>query len=65
MSTVAAISTPRGKGGVALIRISGEDAVSVCRKVFAPASGKDITEYSAGKAVHGYFRDKDGNFDDG
>ena len=65
MSTVAAISTPRGKGGVALIRISGEDAVSVCRKVFAPASGKDITEYPAGKAVHGYFRDKDGNFDDG
>ncbi|MBO7162553.1 MAG: hypothetical protein J6W15_07020, partial [Clostridia bacterium] len=44
MSTVAAISTPRGKGGVALIRISGEDALQVCRKVFSPASGKDITE---------------------
>lgn len=65
MSTVAAISTPVGKGGVALIRISGEDAVQICRKVFAPASGKDISEYPAGKAVHGYFRDKDGNFDDG
>lgn len=65
MSTVAAISTPVGKGGVALIRISGEDAVQICRKVFAPASGKDICEYPAGKAVHGYFRDKDGNFDDG
>ncbi len=65
MSTVAAISTPRGKGGVALIRISGEDALQVCRKVFSPASGKDISEYPAGKAVHGYFCDKDGNFDDG
>lgn len=65
MSTVAAISTPRGKGGVALIRISGEDAISVCRKVFLPASGKDICDYPAGKAVHGYFRDEDGNFDDG
>lgn len=65
MSTVAAISTPRGKGGVALIRISGEDALQVCRKVFSPASGKDICEYPAGKAVHGYFKDESGNFDDG
>ncbi len=65
MSTVAAISTPKGKGGVALIRVSGDDALEVCRRVFTPASGKDITEYPAGKAVHGYFKDADGNFDDG
>ena len=65
MSTVAAISTPKGKGGVALIRISGENAVEICKNVFTPASGKAITDYPAGKMVHGWFYDKDGNFDDG
>ena len=25
--TIAAVSTPRGKGGVALLRVSGEDAL--------------------------------------
>ena len=34
--TVAAISTPRGKGGVALIRISGADARNIVERVFVP-----------------------------
>ena len=33
-NTIAAVSTPRGKGGVALIRISGSDALAVGRKIF-------------------------------
>ncbi len=32
--TIAAISTPPGKGGVALIRISGEDALKIADKCF-------------------------------
>ena len=32
--TIAAVSTPRGKGGIAVIRISGADAVNVGEKVF-------------------------------
>lgn len=32
--TVAAVSTPRGKGGIAVIRISGSEARSVLEKVF-------------------------------
>ena len=27
--TIAAVSTPRGKGGIAVIRISGSEALSV------------------------------------
>lgn len=34
--TIAAVSTPRGKGGVAVIRISGEDAAMVLSRVFTP-----------------------------
>ena len=32
--TIAAVSTPRGKGGIAVIRISGSDAVSVASRMF-------------------------------
>jgi tRNA modification GTPase len=32
--TIAAISTPLGEGGIAVIRISGEDAVALCSRVF-------------------------------
>lgn len=38
MSTIAAISTPRGAGGISVIRISGEDAFTVCDKLFKPLS---------------------------
>ncbi|MBO4500649.1 MAG: tRNA uridine-5-carboxymethylaminomethyl(34) synthesis GTPase MnmE [Clostridia bacterium] len=63
--TVAAVSTPRGKGGVALVRISGENAFDVAKRVFAPSSGKEITEYKPNTVVHGTFADHDGVFDDG
>ena len=33
--TIAAISTPRGKGGIAVIRISGPDAAAVGDAVFS------------------------------
>ena len=35
--TICAISTPAGQGGIAVIRISGKDAFSVCNKIFKPA----------------------------
>ena len=42
--TVAAISTPRGKGGVAVIRISGADCPAVLARVFQPR-GKSPLEH--------------------
>ncbi len=38
--TIAAISTPFGKGGVAVIRVSGENAIKICAEVFEPLSKK-------------------------
>lgn len=40
---IAAIATPAGVGGVAIIRISGEGALAVAKKIFAP-SGKTRVE---------------------
>ncbi|MBE6631232.1 MAG: tRNA uridine-5-carboxymethylaminomethyl(34) synthesis GTPase MnmE [Ruminococcaceae bacterium] len=52
-STVAAISTPYGKGGIAVIRISGEEAFSVADKVFFPVNGKDSYSIRPNEAVFG------------
>ena len=51
--TIAAISTPPGKGGVAIIRISGNDAVEIAEKVFFPASKKRMSEYPPRMQIRG------------
>lgn len=51
--TIAAISTPYGKGGVALIRISGDRAIEVAEKVFFPTNEKMLSECRSNVAYHG------------
>ncbi len=51
--TIVAVSTPRGKGGVAMLRVSGEDAVRICEEVFEPRDGKKLSEHSARQAIYG------------
>ena len=63
--TIAAVSTPRGKGGVAVIRVSGAEAIAVCDRVFRAASGKTLAETEARLAVFGYIFDGDECIDDG
>lgn len=49
--TIAAISTPLGEGGIAIVRISGEEAVDIADKVFRSASGKQLKE-TASHTIH-------------
>ncbi len=49
--TVCALSTPRGKGGIAVIRVSGENALSITEKVIK--SNKKITEADGYTIVYG------------
>lgn len=63
--TIAAVSTPRGKGGVALIRVSGEEALAVCERVFAPKSKKRLSELEDRRAVYGDIVASDMKIDDG
>ena len=51
--TIAAISTPYGKGGVAMIRISGADALAVADAIFTSRAGKKLSELQVGKAYYG------------
>ncbi len=43
-STIAAVSTPHGKGGIAVIRISGPDAFPICEKFIRPKNGERISQ---------------------
>ncbi len=63
--TVAAISTPPGKGGVAVIRISGEDAVKVAGRIFIPKSKKDVASLPERYAVYGEIVSEGKVIDDG
>ena len=63
--TIAAISTPPGKGGVALLRISGDEAVTVAEKVFFPKNKKDLSEIPSNRAVYGDILSEGQRIDDG
>jgi len=43
-STIAAISTPPGEGGVAVIRISGGESHSIAKKIFVPVGNSGFSE---------------------
>lgn len=57
-STIAAVSTPRGRGGIAVIRVSGDDAVAVCDK-FIKAK-KPLCDTESRRAVLGRATDENG-----
>ncbi|MCB1113045.1 MAG: tRNA uridine-5-carboxymethylaminomethyl(34) synthesis GTPase MnmE [Chlamydiia bacterium] len=54
--TIAAIATPLGEGGVAIIRISGDDAVAVADRIFSGA----VAEYRTHTAHYGHIIDANG-----
>jgi len=64
-SVIAAISTPSGKGGVALIRVSGEGAIEICDKVFLPRSKCSLKEIPARTQVYGDILSRGEIIDDG
>ena len=53
LDTIAAISTPHGKGGVALLRVSGEQAIEIAARVFAPLGSKTLGELTPRYAAYG------------
>jgi tRNA modification GTPase len=60
-STIAAISTPRGKGGIAVIRISGDEAIDICEKFIFPKSGKKLSDIRHGSVCLADVKDEDGS----
>jgi tRNA modification GTPase len=42
--TIVALATPSGAGAIAIIRLSGKEAITIAAQVFESVSGKDITK---------------------
>ena len=59
--TIAALATPRGRGGVAVIRVSGPDAFAIASSL----SARDVSAKDAGRFFHCRFRDGGKILDDG
>ena len=42
---IAAIATPPGKGGVAIVRISGDSPLSIAEKMFVPSGKTAVKDF--------------------
>ncbi|MBO5106702.1 MAG: tRNA uridine-5-carboxymethylaminomethyl(34) synthesis GTPase MnmE [Clostridia bacterium] len=62
--TIAAICTPLGEGGVGVVRISGDKAFEIAKKVFKPKNNKDIEKMKGYTAAFGKVYDGEELLDD-
>ena len=59
---IAAIATPAGKGGVAIIRISGKSPLALAEKMFSPIGKTKVSDFEPYRMYPG--RIDGGNFED-
>lgn len=52
-TTIAAIATPYGRGGIAVIRISGDEAITIAEKVFKAKNKKTLAETRGFSMLYG------------
>lgn len=62
--TIAAICTPLGEGGVSIVRISGDNAFEIAKKVFKPKNNKDLEKMKGYTAAFGKVYDDNELLDD-
>ena len=55
--TICAVSTAPGVGGIAVIRVSGPEAIAICNTIFVPrTAGKDLLSQIAYTLRYGSIR---------
>ena len=65
-TTIAAIATAPGAGGIAVVRLSGPESYAVAARVFHPANpNKNVEEAKGYTALFGSFVEEDDAFDEG
>ena len=65
-STIAAIATAPGAGGIAIVRLSGPESYEVAAKVFRPANpAKKVADAKGYTAMFGAFVEGEEAFDEG
>lgn len=64
MNTIAAISTPNAVGGIAMIRVSGDNAIEAASAVFQSVGNIKVTEMRGYTCAYGYITDHGERLDD-
>ena len=59
---ISAIATPAGRGGVAIVRVSGKDALALAEKMFTPVGGVRVCDFEPYRMYPGKI--DGGNFSD-
>jgi len=59
--TIVAISTPIGQSGIGIVRMSGNRAFDIARRIFSPSSRTKISWNSSFKMYYGWIVDLDKN----
>ncbi|MBA4537659.1 tRNA uridine-5-carboxymethylaminomethyl(34) synthesis GTPase MnmE [Bacillus aquiflavi] len=55
--TIAAISTPMGEGAIAIVRLSGQEAIKIANKLFHGVSGKQLKDVPTHTIHYGHLID--------
>ena len=55
--TIAAISTPMGEGAIAIVRLSGDEAIDIASRVFRSPSGKKLIDEKTHTIHYGHLTD--------
>lgn len=55
--TIAAISTPMGEGAIAIVRLSGDEAVAIADKIFKSPNHKRLTDVATHTIHYGHLID--------
>jgi len=55
--TIAAISTPMGEGAIAIVRLSGDEAVAIADQIFKSPGGKSLTKQASHTIHYGHLVD--------
>lgn len=61
--TIVALATPSGSGAIAIIRLSGNDAITIASQVFTSISGKDINRQKTHTIHLGHITDDNKTYD--
>ncbi|WP_203248271.1 tRNA uridine-5-carboxymethylaminomethyl(34) synthesis GTPase MnmE [Sporosarcina beigongshangi] len=52
--TIAAVSTPMGEGAIAIVRLSGDEAIQIADRIFRSPSGKKLNEEQSHTIHYGH-----------
>ncbi len=62
--SIAAIATPINPAGLGVIRVSGDNAVDICERVFRAANRQPLSTLKGYQAAYGHVFDREGDIDD-